>query len=216
MPLIVSQHIPKTAGTTLMRAFQNAFGARFCDHNGDPDRTYTSSYNELSAKFDILHGHINLKRASHLITQETFILTFLRDPVQRVISSYYFHARPETQNVLAKHVQSNKMSLKEFANMPSQQNLQSAMVRPIGRQRIDFVGISEDFENSLIRLGNALSIKLKPHHTQNVNPSKDVKHSYQIDNDLTQYILEKNLKDLELYNWATQKWATKAQHPAPS
>lgn len=187
-----------------MFALERVYGERLFYHNFDPEYLYSSSIDEVEQNYDIVHGHIDLTRAAHFITDETFVFTFLRDPVQRVISSYYFHARPEVQNPLATKVREEKMSLKEFADLPDQQNLQTEMIRPIGKERVNFFGIYEDFNNSIKKLGQFLSVSIDSNITSNVNPDKEIGRDYSIDFDTHKFILERNMQDFSFYRWVKQ------------
>lgn len=200
--MIISQHIPKTAGTSLLKMLKNSYGDRLLQHNENPEYTYQTSFKDLSQKFDVVHGHIDLHRAEHLLYNRTFFFSFLRDPVQRVLSSYCFHSRPEANNELAKHVRDSQMTVREFADMPSQRNLQHNMLRIIGRENVDFFGFVEDFAASTQRLSSVLGLAPFSDTYSNVNPEKSVQDSYDTDADLNAFIFERNQLDQDLYYWA--------------
>ena len=94
-------HIPKTAGTSVIRIFENQiYRSRFKRINPTRDihpkkflkdaPNYVKSIlpKELS-RIDLIAGH--LSHGVHMDVSETFsYLTILRNPVERVISEYYY------------------------------------------------------------------------------------------------------------------------------
>lgn len=81
---IVHLHVPKTAGTALRSAFQNYFGKSI--------RTFTEfhedKYKDINPQdFDFFSGHFGYETANRL---DGDIVTVLRDPIERVVSIYYF------------------------------------------------------------------------------------------------------------------------------
>jgi len=94
-------HIPKTAGTSVVRIFENQiYRSKFKRINptrdihpkeflkNAPDYIKAFSYKELS-KIELIAGHFN--HGIHMTINETFsYLVILRNPVERVISEYYY------------------------------------------------------------------------------------------------------------------------------
>lgn len=202
MTLILSLHIPKTAGSTLVASYEDAFGVRALSHNVHPDIVYTTPKNELEERYDIIYGHLDLDRLKGIIDAETKILTFLRDPVQRVVSSYHYHTKPEVTGDVAQVVQGQNMSLEKFSGLPSQLNLQSRMISPVGKERIDFIGFSERFSESLQELSEFLGVTLENKGNANVNPKKNTRDNYSLPEDIAALIRSRNQADQELYDWA--------------
>ena len=205
--MIISLHIPKTAGTSLMTSLQYVYGKRVLNHNKDPNLTYNSSFATISQSYDLVHGHINLDRASHLTERASLIFTFLRDPVERVVSSYYYHRQlDKVTNMASKQINENDLSLQGFAELPSQRNLQHRMIWPVSKQKVEFYGFVETYQTSLEQLSRLLSVKLAV-DTQNVNVNakKTSSSRYAIPDDLRSYIASLNSKDFELYKWAFKR-----------
>ncbi len=202
MTLILSLHIPKTAGSTLVSAYRGAFGPRTLYHNAHPDIVYETSKHDLEERYDVIHGHLDLSRLKGIIDDDTKIVTFLRDPVQRVVSSYHYHTKPDVTGDVATLVKSQNMSLAEFAQQPGQSNLQSRMIAPIGRDRLNFIGFSEAFSDSLARLSDYLGTALVNEANRNANPDKKVGSDYSISEDVRDIIISRNQADQELYDWA--------------
>jgi Sulfotransferase family len=90
---IVHLHIPKTAGTALKAAFQDA--------QKDKARIFPHYDERLFAgvdpsRYDLFSGHIGFKTASSLGGK---LVTVLRNPVDRFVSVYYFWRQLFSTNV---------------------------------------------------------------------------------------------------------------------
>ena len=199
VPMLVSLHIPKTAGTTLDHSFEQAFGGRVMHYNCDPERLHSSTREEIKNKFDVVHGHLDAAALKLLVNEHTVVITFLRDPVQRVISSYFFHKNPAIQNPIAEKVRSESMTLEEFSDMPCQKNLQTAMAGLIGRDRFDFIGITEKFSKSIKKLSTLLSQDLELRTPENVNAKKNIGDIYTVSPETHDFIKTRNMEDIKLY-----------------
>jgi hypothetical protein len=133
---LIFLHLPKCGGTTLNRIIEWEY---------DPRRIFSIdpifflwSYQKLNrlpanrlAKMQVLKGHMPFGIHRKLPQPFTYI-TFLRDPVERVISAYYF-----AKNYLLhpKHRWISKLTLEEYVRSSPNHNVQTKYLS--GR---DFVG----------------------------------------------------------------------------
>ena len=198
MAFIVSLHLPKTAGSSLLAAYQARFGERVYDYNEAPELFDRLGVAGLRARYDVIHGHFHIRDRADLLDGARLV-TYLRDPVQRVISSYYFHMRPDTDNWLAPQIQAAGLSLEDFARLPEQRNLQYRMLRPVPLERFDFIGLTERFEASIPALSAVIGAELSLGENRKVNPDKPLAAPYQSDPALAGLIRALNPRDVELY-----------------
>lgn len=102
---LIGLHIPKTGGTALLRWLEKVYGreALYPDSDDnenpanissviyiDPEgylKAFASGYPFLRGK-KVVHGHFWMKKYQH-ITQNVPRITFLRNPVDRLISEYW-------------------------------------------------------------------------------------------------------------------------------
>lgn len=121
--VIVFTHIPKTSGVSLWRELINP--------NFRPEEIYEYGrlpefIRDMRKPYRFVGGHVpfGLHRFTHRSVQ---YITFLRDPIDRAISFYYFVQqdgdRPETRNPLCTYAES--VSLKEFYENKRFQNYQT-------------------------------------------------------------------------------------------
>lgn len=111
---LIFHHIPKTAGST----FKHLLMANF-----QPERTYLyyeeniAEFEKLSLSgtkdFDLFVGHLRFGIHDQLINDCSYI-TFLRDPVKRMVS-YYYHIKTTPQHPWHKIIEENNITLGQFS-----------------------------------------------------------------------------------------------------
>ena len=225
-PIIIFQHIPKTAGTTLRYIIQYQFPpSAICElygSSGSPAQRIAKlqSLSKLQQqKIKIINTHVGFGLHDYL-QQPCRYITFLREPVQRAVSMYYYFQK-------TKNPQFVELSLEEFVRTyPGVQNgmtknlagivLQTQLgtaeadrelvcdrssleiARANLQQHFKFVGISERFDESLLLLRQILGWKIPLFDKSNT--SKKPKN---IDRKVLKLIERHNELDLQLYESAT-------------
>lgn len=185
MSLIVSVHVPKTAGTALRSALCDAwpqdrvffdYADRPLDPGSamhiDPDgfhARWQQTLPDVLAGHDVVHGHFNPAKYTP-ITDARWI-TFLREPVRRVISHYFFwRSWPRSGNRLQEYMLDNRLSLYEFARLPFMRRCYTGVFfAGVDVDGFDFVGTQERLEADLARLerllGRGLPIPARTNET---------------------------------------------------
>ncbi len=154
--LVVFDHIPKTAGTTFRRSYLIAAfprNERWILSGGDKNAEDLERFLALPAErrrgFKVVAGH----RADTLrgSLPDARFVTLVRDPVDRVVSSYLhamFHA---DEKALWPDVREHRMGLREFVQKYEIPNLQS--VQLLGQGRFDEQEIKEGLQNRYALVG---------------------------------------------------------------
>ena len=95
VPRLVFLHVPRTGGTTL----HHHLAAHFAPHEICPERfSRLEKYSpDQLEKWRFFSGHFNADEIRR-IPGPLFIVTILRNPIERLLSNYYFwkRQRPET------------------------------------------------------------------------------------------------------------------------
>jgi hypothetical protein len=158
-PILISVHMPKTAGTTLL----DALGAHFKDAlRGDyvdfPINTPERERHEAALRFALehsraplegvncIHGHfLPLKYLT--LEREPVFVTWLRDPVDRLISHYryWYKIYDATAKPLHRKVVEEKWSLVRFCLSPELRNLYTQFLWGFPIQNFAFIGVVERF-----------------------------------------------------------------------
>lgn len=219
---IIFLHLPKTAGTTLNRLIEREYPLREM-YSVDPVLYEWSSarLRKLSERrlrrTRIFKGHM-LFGLHEVLPQPATYITVLRDPVERVLSAFYF-MRSHKLHPLYWKLRNEKWTVEEFAQRYPRNNVQCKIIanahyhssctqevldRAIEHLNNHFsvVGLSERFEESLALMKLRFGWQLKSYSSFNVTPDRPKK------GDLPQatldLIAEKNRFDINLYQHATR------------
>lgn len=129
--ILIFNHIPKAGGTSLIRFFEELYGNEYCYRHSARDprtNTHTPPIDKLDPlerdKLKFVAGHF--KYGKHKLFQKPYkYICVLRDPLERVVSDYYFNresGRPDLQEIAMNH------SLEEYIVM-KMENPKSEMGR---------------------------------------------------------------------------------------
>jgi len=217
--VVIFLHIPKTAGTTLLKIINQNYDKRsVCSIYPKPGEKTLEIFKSLSEarkrKIMFLSGHF-LFGIHELLPFPSTYITFLRDPVDRVISFYHFILR-NPKHYLHNKVKSRKMGLEEFiqSNITNETfNEQTALIAgskkgvnrlEIAKENIrnnfSFIGFTEMFDESLMLLKRTLGWGNVFYTRENVARNRPVKE--RISGGTAKLIEEKNMRDIELYKYA--------------
>lgn len=194
---LLSIHIPKTAGSSFQKTLESVYGEDAfmrLDYTTDPDdRDRMTAKNQtsqgdldrlmkkgtLDENVRILHGHIHYDDFERFfdVTPELKVITWLRDPIQRIVSNYnYLRARFEAETRLSpvadKLFNRLVMSLTDFARLPRDVHMYRDYTRGRDLKNYDFIGITEDYDYDVRRLGKIMGWKKVPSYHINRTQSK--------------------------------------------
>jgi hypothetical protein len=209
--MLVFLHVPKTAGSTFQFILENSFGPAACHTNHAKKKFFGADDFAFAKKvfpwLCSLAGH-NLLDPLCLPIQNPFYITFLREPVARVISHY------QDSVLNGDNELTFEQTLRRF------QEFENCHVKHLGNGNLDqakrfleqchFVGLTERFELSLEILQRLSPCKLNlKYKRRRVAASNSLRTTVESDPRLIELAKEYNRLDLELYAFAKNEIFTR-------
>jgi len=227
---LIFLHIPKTAGSTFHMILNkrysksdiyNIFGARYSD---DEVKKFIALENSEKADIRLLKGHMPFGLHNYMPSKCSYI-TILRDPVERVISQYYY-IKKNKHNPFHDQVENKSMSLQDFVTSGLSNGMNNTQCRfisgdfdkyPYGQCTDDlyievvnninnffvWIGITDRFDESVLVLSHLLGWSSPPYYIRE-NVSKIRKSVNKLDKDTIDIIKEYNIFDIKLYEFANK------------
>lgn len=204
---LISLHIPKTAGTSFRNILRNTYGKRSVvrldiDHANQirlNEKVYTKSV--LPKKIKVIHGHFTYEKLTQHFnfSEKTPLITWLRDPVDRVISNYFFLCKI-IQNKLNEDDSYDNLSprmlktIEEFASYKENRNVMSNFLKGADLNKFTFIGSQNNFKEDLNELAKTLKWEKITHFEDNITG----KNKKEISPEIKSFIAEMNSEDLKL------------------
>lgn len=220
--MIISLHTPKAGGSSFKVLLENYFKNHFFgDYSDKPINTSEVKRKADAIKFDkkfriytkhvyrlkkveCIHGHfLPYKYASLLDDPNVNFITWLRDPLERLASHYYYWQRAYDRNKsidLQKKVIESKWTLEEFCFSKEMKNFYNQFLWNFPLENFSFIGIVEQFdEDCRFFTKNYLGNDNIVIPNINVNP---IKTKYFTDKVLIKELKEFHSRDYEIYETA--------------
>lgn len=213
--------MPKTAGSSFQATLEAHYGEaltlRYQDrplHRSPFDRNFDASWHCMrnSGKFETnspgcIHGHFLPLRYRRLRTlPPAKFVTWLRDPVQRLLSHYHYWLRSyqaEQSGPLHKKMIEEQWTLEQFASCRELRNIYSTFLWGFPLARFDFIGITEHYETELDCFGQLILGATATPAERNRNPDQE-DQEYAVDPALRQIIETVHARDMRLYQRALE------------
>lgn len=216
---VIFLHIPKTAGTTFRGILERAYRpAQMREIYGDIPEAITSFQSLPKAErkqIRCLLGHFEFGLHTDLPQPASYV-TFLRDPIDRIISHYYY-VRRSPGHYLHDTVVSEEVALKDYVHLADElSNGQTQMIAGGAqedapetwlkaakrnlREHFAVVGITERFDASLALMARRLEWGAVYYRVRNATRKRPRKAD--LDSQTLDVLKRHNRVDCELYAFA--------------
>lgn len=210
--MIIGTHIPKTGGTSFFDFLQQVFGrtlyhdlSHLEPRGWQPRQLLARLLGRAGVPFGTrcIFGHFRAtKYQPHFPRARHF--TWLRDPVERVVSQYHYQLRQANKPDATFSLE--PMRLGRFARLPDMRDNQSAYLDAKPLRAFAFVGITEHFDLGLqlfMRVFDCERAVCIQRANQNPNRSS---RRYAISPNARQVIQACNPRDTELYQEGQERF----------
>lgn len=233
--MLISLHLPKTAGTRFRSVLESHFADRLLVDYADAPLHETVAARRLRAlqsgvglratprrlqTVDAVHGHfLAIKYSLWRGGRRWRRVTWLRDPVERLASHYYYWRRsyqPLESGALHRRMMDDDWSLERFCLGPELRNIYRQFLWGVPLGRFDFVGITEHFDDDigdfsrLILAGSSASLTPSDSAVANANPVAP--RRYVEDTALRARIEGHHAADMALYRAACEQRNRRLRH----
>jgi hypothetical protein len=231
-PLVISVHIPKTAGTSvrvaLRRFYQRGMVIHYpmiwaCFWRDLRRGALASAYRLLEPELErlalrygrsrarallrvrCLHGHLLLRDWLSFFP-DAVVVTWVREPVQRLISFYHHWRRLKHTLKRSLRDLDPSLSLREYFSVPeARADDQYHYLQGVPWERINFIGIVEYLPYLWKDFCVTLGAPPLPVYESNVNPEKPSRY-YEVDVETFQFLRSLFPQDVLLYERALSQW----------
>ncbi|WP_157446837.1 sulfotransferase family 2 domain-containing protein [Cytophaga aurantiaca] len=213
---LISLHIPKTGGTSFRSLLNNNYGienvAQFDINYKENKYKFKINGKEVAEPLfpkdtKVLHGHFEYLNLIELYPnlKNVPIVTWVRDPVKRVVSNYYYLLEILTQENKNKPLALSLINrlactLEEFSARPHARNKMTRYLKGLDIHSAYFIGIIENYSEDVLKLSKMLNWKHQ--HQEAVNQTSNKKTS--IEDSIIKIIEGYNELDVQLYKDITQ------------
>jgi hypothetical protein len=197
--MIVSVHVPKCAGTSFRHLVDRIYGATAWYNYGTIFSRDQCRLELVPPGTAFIHGHFIADSFDDIFPERTLI-TWVRDPVERVVSNYHHFLRsPDMRDDCCRALHEKKLNLREFADLDWMRNMGCRYLANKPVEDFKFAGIAERFAESM-QLYCRLFGFSDPDFLPRVNTNPDRKRErYELSPEDRDYILERNMSDIGWY-----------------
>jgi hypothetical protein len=202
----VSVHFPKAAGSSLHLQMRSLLGdAVALDFVHDPLTPAGTQKAPFPSDKRVVHGHF---RAQRYASTQAYWLTFLRHPIDNLISIYfYWKSSTSASHDLHQRFLVEQPSILRFALYPGMRRLMSASYfGGFDMSRFDFIGFYETRHSDIPRLARALGLDLLVETHANKTPVSSERHMAQTDHALRQNLKSLLVDDIRFYDRIRDRW----------
>lgn len=227
---LIFLHIPKAAGSTLHRIIARQYASdSICSIDGLRVHESIAEFKQLPeakrSEIKVLKGHMRFGLHEYLPQPSTYI-TILRDPVERIISHYYY-VRRSPEHYLYEQVTSRNMSLKDYICSGITKELNNSQTRLLCtktaletyeqgstkilesakknlQEEFAVVGLAERFDETLILLKQNFKWNLPFYIKANTTKDRPLKND--ISQETLKMIEKYNELDVELFEFVSKKF----------
>ncbi|MEL7642363.1 MAG: sulfotransferase family 2 domain-containing protein [Solidesulfovibrio sp.] len=235
---IIHMHIPKTAGSTtttmLLQSFRDdevflCGNNKFNLNHYQSNIYFTSLPDEEKARYKFIAGHVEFALIQSYPAPH-FSFTFLRNPISR-INSMYFYIKQNPRHHLHALLVNDNVSMEAFCRLKLWHELDNGMCRrlsgladavPYGQcdnavlerakynltNNISFFGLQERFNESIFLLLYSLD-DLSSLEYRRQNTTKVKKNDRSLTDSEHEALTECNQYDLQLYEYARELYAVR-------
>jgi len=224
--MILSIHIPKTAGTSFGKMLRDHYGQRVLFDYGDwtgydsPEAIrhrearyaeVASRADELARCYEVIHGHFKPSKYLRFFPAAQ-VVVFFRNPFQQSISNYeYLRRNPQIPHPAVRVFHESGMSFEEYLAWPDVRNPQSNFLGDFPVESLSLAGITEQFDRSVLLFNKLFHAALGGQYRENPHPGRQG-NWHPVSPETRRAVETWRREDLETYRRAIELFEAQARH----
>ncbi len=196
---LISVHFPKAGGTSLATQLQKLLPDQVeVDYQHDPLSAAGHETAAFPAGKRVVHGHF---RPGRFIGSKACLCTFLRDPVDNLLSIYfYWRYTPKHGNEVHDRFLAEQPDIIDFARFSVFSRLMSeTYFGGFDMSRFDFIGFHETRTHDIAALGAFLELPLRSEVHENSTPPMAERDALRADSVVMREVRDILLDDTKFY-----------------
>lgn len=238
-PTVILVHIPKTAGLTFLRIVARHFAPEETYYLAQDYDNNLAAYKRMPeagrALYRLIMGHMDFGLHEWAPGPATY-LTMLREPIDRLLSLYWFTYYVDTMP-LHRLIHDNNLSAAEFVQSRKEPLVRNAQVRVLSgvwhqlgekectrehlelakrhlREHFSVIGLTERFDETLLLLRHTFGWRKLSYVPLNVNRQRPARATLPAAS--MESVIEANQLDLALYAFAQELFEEQVRRCGPA
>lgn len=202
---IISIHLPKTGGSSFLKALEDNYGKEnVLKYNRNNNISIKQNKKELNLalkdkNITVLHGHLYYRDIKHLVTPETKIITWFRDPIKRYISNYRWFINTIHIGINNSELHRKDETIFEYVKNKRNGNKMTKFLKGLKLEKLFFIGYLDYYDSHIKKIADKLNWKVcNVHHEKDSSTFKIKKQ--EVPEEAIELIKKRNKKDIKLFD----------------
>ncbi len=208
---LIFLHLPKTGGSSFLEVLKFAYGEEQVRHFErdeclDLKKRGQKISEVIGPEIKVIHGHIRFSEIKDIYKkQKPKLITFLREPIARVVSNYYWWKNSLKDKPSHPVYHRRHDSLSTYVESKITQNKMSYFLKGSSLKDFSYLGFLHTFEEDVAQIAQIFDWPVAPKFHEKKASSFLTKPREPLSDALVKKLRKLNRKDIALYEKALKR-----------